>query len=297
MPTYCCEFCNYSTRYKSDFSKHLKTKKHRGNSEKRIQNENKSLPMNQNEPAMNQNEPAMNQNEPAMNQNEPPMNQQILKKFKCEFCDERFATNPSKRRHEIHRCKHNPNTFLMVLNDKDKQLQKMEEEKKEWFKERNELYKQIDKLISKVGNTVINNTQNIQLNNYGNEDLSHISNSLKNSLLKIPYGAIPKLIESIHFNDKKPENKNILLPNKRDNKLKVFLGDKWVYMDKNDTIKDLIDSKYMIIDTHYDDVKDNVPYTVKQSYRKFRQFYDKGEEELVNRLQKECDFVLLNNRE
>ena len=37
MPTYSCDICNYSTKYKSDFSKHLKTKKHRGNYEMSIQ--------------------------------------------------------------------------------------------------------------------------------------------------------------------------------------------------------------------------------------------------------------------
>jgi hypothetical protein len=43
------------------------------------------------------------------------------------------------------------------------------------------------------------------------------------------------MIEAIHFND---ENKNILLPNKKENLVKVYEGNKWV------------DSKYNIIDDH-----------------------------------------------
>jgi hypothetical protein len=80
---------------------------------------------------------------------------------------------------------------------------------------------------------------------------------LKTELLSIPYGAIPKMIEAIHFNDEKPENKNILLPNKKDNLVKVFEGDKWIYKNKIDTITALVDSKYNLIDDHYDDSAPN----------------------------------------
>tara|TARA_A100001015_G_C14477958_1_gene514341 strand:- start:101 stop:577 length:477 start_codon:yes stop_codon:yes gene_type:complete len=157
------------------------------------------------------------------------------------------------------------------------------------------LYKKISELISKVGDTNIQN--NIIINNYGDEDMSHITDKIKNELLKIPYGAIPKLIERVHFNDEKPENKNILLPNKKDNMLKVYHGDKWIYKNKSETIRDLIDSKYMIIDNHYDEVKRDVSDGIHSSYTKFRKFYDEGDEELIKELKKECDLVLLNHRE
>ena len=47
--------------------------------------------------------------------------------------------------------------------------------KDELEKEKKEFKKQIYMLLEKVGNTTnhITNTQNIQLNSYGNEDLSH----------------------------------------------------------------------------------------------------------------------------
>ena len=106
--------------------------------------------------------------------------------------------------------------------------------------------KQIELLLTKVGNTTINNTQNIQLNDFGKEDLSHITDNLKTNLIKMPYGMIPKLIEEVHFNDQKPENKNIVLTNKNDNKIKIFTGSKQVYKNKNETIKDLVDGKYFI---------------------------------------------------
>ena len=92
----------------------------------------------------------------------------------------------------------------------------LEEQKIQFENERKNLYKQIEKLLDKVGNTtnIQSNVKNtITLNNYGNENLSHITDSLKTQLVKIPYGMIPKLIEQVHFNDEYPENKNIALTN------------------------------------------------------------------------------------
>ena len=62
---------------------------------------------------------------------------------------------------------------------------------------RKAIMEHMEKLLEKVGNTTINQTNNIQLNSYGKEDLSHITDNLKNDLLKIPYFfwqriAIPK---------------------------------------------------------------------------------------------------------
>ena len=113
--------------------------------------------------------------------------------------------------------------------------------------------KKIDYLITRVGNTTINNTQNIQINSYGNEDLSHITEQLKTELLRSPYLMIPKFIEQVHFNSNKPENQNICIPNKKDNIIKVFTGKKWVYQDKEQVLNDLVDGKYFILDNHYED--------------------------------------------
>jgi hypothetical protein len=148
--------------------------------------------------------------------------------------------------------------------------------------------------------TIINIDKQINLNSYGKEDLSHITSGFKDNLLKIPFVSISKMIEEVHFSDKKPENKNIMLPNKKENYVKVYEDNKWVFKDKKSTITKLVDDNYNILDDHYEDIKDNEekpiqPYAEKQ-YVNFRDLYNEGDKDLQNEIRVDCELVLLNNR-
>jgi len=240
-----------------------------------------------------QKDPQKTQKDPQKTQKDPQKTQpdsENADKYYCEFCFDLFTTFAHKRRHELHRCKENNNSKDILLNEQTKQIKKME--------------KTIDKLIDKAGNTTINNMQNsqsthnqqnIKLNNYGSEDLSHITDFFKTNLLGLPHGMIPKMIEAVHFNSEKPENKNILLPNKKDNKVKIFSGDKWVYKDKNDTIEDLMDGKYFIMDTHYETVCNTTDKNLNL-YKRFQELFDERNKILLDAQKKECELLLLNNR-
>ena len=74
---------------------------------------------------------------------------------------------------------------------------------------------------------------------------------MKTHLLKYPFGAIQQLIEKIHFNRDKPENTNIMITAKRDNKISVFEnGNGFIAIKRK--LLGLIDNKYYI-DDHYND--------------------------------------------
>jgi hypothetical protein len=281
MVLYNCECCDFSSKIKTHYNRHLKTKKHLSN----YNNNVISMVESQKEPEKSQKEPQKSQKEPQKSQTDSD------DQYFCEFCLELFTTFANKRRHELHRCKENNNFKNKLLNEQHKQIKKLE--------------KTVDKLIDKAGNTTINNIkssqtnqmnqQNIKLNNYGSEDLSHITDFFKTNLLGLPHGMIPKMIEAIHFNSDKPENKNILLPNKNDNKMKVFSGDKWVYKDKNEIINDLMDGKYFIMDTHYETICETTDnkFTL---FKRFQALFDKRNKIIVETQKKECELLLLNNR-
>ena len=286
MPFYICHLCDYSTKQKNDYNRHLKTKKHRNKTEFIQNTKEKHGDMTLNDHFVTPNDHFSTPNDPKL--------EDIRKNLKCEYCDKIFTTYPHLKRHQKISCrvlKNNSENLILKNKLKEQQIINWNLEK-----EKNELYKHIEKLLDKVGNTTINQTQNIILNNYGKEDLSHITDSLKNELLKIPYGAIPKLIEQVHFNDEKPENKNIALTNKKDNKIKIFCGDKWIYKDKDDTINNLVNGKYNLLDSHYEKNQTQLQINCQENYNKFRNFFDENDKVLHDQLKKECELVLLNNR-
>ena len=280
MVLYKCDECLFCSKLKGDYNRHLKTKKHITN----IENSLIPMVMNTNEHKMNTNEHKMNTNEHKMN----TTNSENDDKYYCEFCFELFNTKPSKRRHELHYCKENQN-INKLMNEKNKQIKKLE--------------KTVDKLIDKAGNTTINhniqNQQNIKLNNYGDEDLSHITDCFKTHLIKGPYGAIPKMIEAIHFNNDKPENKNIVYPNTNKNFIKIRQNNEWVIKNKQDILRDMIDSKYLILDDHYNLILngENISNNIKKNYINFSGKYDSGNNHLLNDLMDDCELVILNNRD
>jgi hypothetical protein len=300
MPPHNCELCNYNTNLLGNFKQHLKTNKHRAklnNGENNYNNLDANIPKH---PKTSNKHPKNIQKHP-ITSNKHPLN--IQKKYNCEHCNFEFTLYANMRRHTLHRCKDNPEFINKIIQSKNNQIKKMENEKKEWTNEKKELYKKIDELISKVGNNNTNNNiqtqnnNNIIINNYGNEDIDHLTDKIKDALIKIPYGAIPKLIESVHFNDEIPKNKNIIFPNKNENLLKIYHGGKWVYKNKNEMITDLIDSKYMIMDSHYDDTKNSISNKVQKSYEKFQKYYDEGDENVTKQLKTQCGLILLNHRE
>lgn len=290
MVLYHCKCCNFSTKLKTDYKRHLKTKKHGRNSDPNYCIDNELTLKNQKEPEKNQKEPQKNQKEPVKNQQN--------KKFSCIYCNELFKTYPSKRRHELHRCPDMPLTSMTI--------KELKNDKKKLEKDKEKLEKKVDKLTDRIGNTTniqTNNNQNniknnIKINSYGEEDLSHITDSFKTSLLSGPYGAIPKMIEAIHFNDKKPENKNILLPNSNKNILKIKKDEKWVHKNKDMILLDLIDSKYLMLDDHFNLIVNGEKLSkfTKDIYTKFRDKYDDGDKDLISNIKDDCNLLILDNK-
>ena len=294
--TYKCENCNFSTNLKSNYFRHLKTKKHiKNNIEDTFEDHNNnsfiySKNLNYSSKSL-QDSLQIPPNSSNTLQN-PPNPSKFLQKesedtdgFECEYCKRIFTRKDNLNKHKKGRCS--------KLNSLERQIEELKENYEAKIlhmeEEKTALYKHIDKLLEKVGDTNI--TQNVVVNCYGKEDLSHINDAFKSALLKIPYGMIPKMIEEVHFSMKCPQNNNICVPNKKEPYVKIFSDHKWIYKDRKSTIKELIDTNYNRIDEYYQHGGNNILDESQQKrYLEFKLTEPKTKEDV----EKKVDLLLLN---
>jgi hypothetical protein len=158
------------------------------------------------------------------------------KKIVCEHCDTSFTRNSSLIRH-YSTCTNNKNIVeqLKVENEK----LKIENEK---------LNNTIIKPII-INNSTVNNNININIVNYGEEDLSKLD--LK-KILKYDNSFIEMVFRDIHCNSELPENQNILLPSLTRYDIYIKLNNEWLKRNK----KEILTERYTTIRTHIMDLYD-----------------------------------------
>jgi hypothetical protein len=219
----------------------------------------------------------------------------------CKYCNKIFKSRQVKSKHENKYCKikkqQEENSFKNILiekenlqnillekdKNKDKEIESLqnillekEKENKEIKNEmenkikeiKEEMRKQIEVLLEKVGNNITVNN-NIQLNNYGNENLDHITSDFLKKLIETPYKSIPMLIENIHFNKKYPENKNVRITNKKLPFAEVFKDDGWKLCNKTEVVNEMVTTKSKILDSEFQELKETLPNNTNTKYNTF----------------------------
>ena len=201
--------------------------------------------------------------------------------FVCEDCGDSFNKKNSFYRHKKHYCK-------MRDTYTKKEHEKIVAEKDAMI---GELKKQIELLLTKVGNTTNNttnnNTINININAYGKENLKYITGDFIKNLIKGPYSSIPNLVKQIHFHPEHKENHNVKIPNRKEKYASIYNGDDWELRDKKETIEDIADKAYNLIEDHYEGGNKHMD--------KFINEYDK-EGSTTKKVHNNTELTILNNQ-
>jgi hypothetical protein len=217
-------------------------------------------------------------------------------KHSCDFCGREFSRPDNLKRHIETTCK-----------KKHEKVIKKEQEIEE-LKER------IDTLIKQgTGNTYNNNnnsnnvnnshntTNNVQQNNtinlnvFGKEDLSMLTDEFKKELIKGPYTMMSKLMEKIYFNEKYPENHTIKMVNKNKDLMKIHNEEGWKLADGTDTVDYILEDKNYEVDSFYDLNEEEFSHFVQKTYKKFRTLFDSRNRQLWKKIKKEVNILLYNN--
>jgi len=177
------------------------------------------------------------------------VNKNILQ---CEYCNKIFSSRSTKSEHKRKACKFKNNIINNTTN--------------------NITNNNINNNTNINNNITNNNNIIIKINNFGDEDLSHLTQKDITDMIKKGFGCVFDYIDKVHLNPNKPENQNIMLTNLRSGLIKIFQNYKWDIAKCNDVLDTIIDKCHEITSDKYNDLKDN------------KQFYCRGYERWLTAL-------------
>ena len=210
----------------------------------------------------------------------------------CKHCNKTFTRKSGLTKH-LKICKEKKNEEILIIN----QNEEMNKIKKE-IEELKNFKIQTQNNIT-TNNNNINNSKNIYINNYGDENLKHLRSKDFANLLNGIYSAVPKLIEKIHFDPEHPENQNIKYTNQKSPYMKVIKDSKWQFVSKKEELLDLIDNKCFMLKEKYYALLEKKKYNITDNQRdkieEFIEKYHEDDKKIILDLIERTELMLLNN--
>lgn len=281
MNLYDCKCCKFSTNLKSNYTRHLKTKKHQ----------------------------KVTQSYPKLPSEIGKSSSSESKNFKhiCKYCGKEYKHRPGLSRHIKYSCQKNEDEDLKELVKlMNEQLNTINNKLNESTVENEKKDKMIKKLTTKlqINNYNTNNVIVTNILNYKDTDISHLTSKDYERAIKQVNNAIPSIMKEIHFNPEKPENMNIYIPNIKDKYLLIFNENEWQIKARSHAVNNLIDDKYVILKDWYDenlrdrDINENMD---QESYNFLKQNFEKFDanienDEIKNIIKEEIIMFLYNKR-
>lgn len=302
MPNYTCEVCNYSSKIKCNYLAHLKTKKHLKNTKESISRkiEPKIYPNKIREDFRNLTNFNTETFMQKMEHTFPNLKPELVKICECEYCGKSFSRLDNLKRHQEYRCLDKKKFMEESIF---KNLYEKELKEKELVKADHR--KQLEMVLEKVGTTTINNNNcnntqnntqnNVQLNNFGQENLDMLTDKYMRKMIIYPYSAIPKMIKKIHFNDQFPENQNIRILNKKDNKLQIRNNNKWEYVNKKEAFESLINDKNYQLDKYFEENRDSFEIKYQSRFDDFQDKIDDNDKCVFKDINTDTELVFWNS--
>jgi hypothetical protein len=201
---------------------------------------------------------------------------EIKTNINCIHCNKSLSTYPHLTKH-LKLCKVKKiNIELELEKQKNKDLEK-----------ENEILRAI---ATKPTIGAQYNQINIILTPYNDPNLTDIEKHLETSIKKL-FLAVPTLVKKIHFNEKNPENHNLVIKNSRTKIAKVFNGKIWITMNEEQLLDELVNTYENLLDTYA--TKHSPKYIIEMNNIKNRD----SEEKVYEDMKVDVKYVLYDNRD
>lgn len=173
----------------------------------------------------------------------------------CEECEAQFTTRQAKSKHKKTSCKGKPTIqeaeSINVIVNKDDVIEALQQQNQMLLQRIEQIEEKIGTSSSIVNNNTTNNTININLNTFGQEDTSYLTHDFLSYCLMNPRKGLTSLIENIHYNKEYPSNQNIRCKSLKQNIFEKYIDAEWRACDASNTLDELIRKGYRILNTHY----------------------------------------------
>jgi hypothetical protein len=234
--------------------------------------------------------------------------------FECQRCGHIFNLKSDLKRHltKIKPCReiisnHTQKECMLMFNDekflkisvlkeqlfsKDEKVKLLEKQLEDKQKENEKLKKENEKLkakavlisnttgVASIGDNNHNVNINITLNSFDKTDYTVLKDNI-HECIKDGIVDEAKLIKLLHFNKKHPENHNIKITNKRENKIKIYDGKEFkesnykgrdgIWDFSQDTIKKVGNQNFIGEDETFEAIEDTKHENYKiNKYNKFK---------------------------
>lgn len=215
----------------------------------------------------------------------------------CSICQKNFFYVSGLSRHRT-KCK----------AEEVNVVSKLETENLELHKKYLELSKKIDVLEKKQNTNIENQTiiENQKLNNNTNIKTQnnniiincfgdYITDKVILHCMDKVYGAIPLLIEKIHFDPEHPENHNIQIPNKKLPHAKIMNNKReWQFVNKKEAIDTMVDNGYNMLDEKFQEKSLELADNRRKHFRNFQSKYEDGDKDTIKDIKDKVEMLVIN---
>jgi len=300
MTVYFCELCDFVSDHKTNYVRHLATRKHEKNVE--IQKKLEKKAENERHHKRHHKRHHSTQKRHHRHHVSPEMNtvEDFPQTYDCKYCGQSYLHRQGRHRHQRECTK---NMEIVSTDPSNSAISNTDEQSNQItnMKLTNASLTNTNSHNTTNMSNSHNTTNNITINNYQTPDRSHLTDKDIMRILKQCNSCVPKLVEETYFNEKKPENHSLCIRNLNTKYAYTYNGKQWNATMRDQLVSQLVDLGNVFLEnkiydwSNEDDTKETEAY--KNASKSFLRYMNNAEQDhVLNMIKDKITLILYNFR-